>query len=342
MEKIVRSLARTAAVLAAACTLTVASASAQDFPETEIRLGTIAVGDPFYHLGSLKFAKLVSERTGGKVEVKVYPGAQLGNEKDLVEQVQTGIIQMTITGSPMLSIFPGYGPLGTFSMPYVFEGDIDEARVANLLRVAHGPIGEEIAEKGLAASGIRSLDLAWWAGTQNLATRDKLVEKVADIEGLKIRTPDTPIYRAALAALGAAVTPMAWSEVYSALQLGVIDGMANTPDLMYNAKLGEVQKYLALTGHLDQIQVVVINGAFYDGLSPELQQVLTQAAIDAGTYQTELALTKNAEYLKLLEAQGMTITAVDLDEFKESTKDAWKDFESSFEGYYERVVAAQQ
>lgn len=316
--------------------------AAEEFPDLDIRLGTVAVGDPFYHLGSLRFAELVKERTGGAVEVQIFPGEQLGNEKDLIEQVRSNVIQMTITGSPMLSIFPGWGAIGAFAMPYVFKGDTDETRLANLLKVARGEIGEEINRSGIEASGMRALDMVWWAGVQHLATRTQKVTKVDDITDLKIRTPDTPIYRAALEALGAKVTPMAWTEVYTALQLGVVDGMANTPDLIYNAKLHEVQDYLALTGHLAQIQVVVINEDFYQGLSPALQEILQEAAIEAGDYQNALALEKNPEYLQKLEAEGMTITEVDLEEFAETTRNAWKDFEPTFgEGMYEKIVAAQ-
>jgi tripartite ATP-independent transporter DctP family solute receptor len=332
--------------LGAAATMVLAgNAHAADakFPKMTIRLGTVAVGDPFYHKGSLKFAELVKERTGGAVNVQVIPGGQLGNEKDLFEQVRNGVIEMTIGGTPMLSIFPGWGGVGAFSMPYVFKGSDEKAQFANFIAIARGAIGREIADQGVKASGMRSLDLAWWAGLQHLATRNKLVSKSDDVKGLKIRTPDTPIYRAALSAMGAAVTPMAWSEVYSALQLGVVDGMANTPDLIYNAKLGEVQKYLALTGHLAQIQAVVINEKFYQGLPSELKAVLDKAAHDAGDYQNNLALTGNAEYLDKLRKQGMTVTPVNVSEFAAKTKDAWKAFESQFgSGVYEKIQAGQQ
>lgn len=336
---------RSVMILPLATVLLASEAGAADtkFPKMTIRLGTVAVGDPFYHLGSLKFAELVKERTGGAVTIQVIPGGQLGNEKELFEQVRSGAIGMTVGGTPMLSIFQGWGAVGAFSMPYVFKGKDEKEQFNNFITVARGPIGKEIAEQGAKASGMRALDLAWWAGEQHLATRDKRVTKVDDVKGLKIRTPDTPIYRVALAAMGAAVTPMAWSEVYSALQLGVVDGMANTPDLIFNAKLGEVQKYLALTGHLAQIQTAVINEKLYQGLSPELRGVLSKAATDAGDYQNNLALVGNAGYLEKLRAQGMTITPVDVSEFAERTKNAWKSFEPQFgPGMYEKIVAAQQ
>jgi tripartite ATP-independent transporter DctP family solute receptor len=317
--------------------------AAASFPTMTIKLGTVAVGDPFYHLGSLKFAEFVKERTGGAVTIQVFPAGQLGNEKDLMEQVRNGVIEMTIGGTPMLSIFPSWGAVGAFAMPYVFKGNDERERLANFLKVARGPIGRELSEEGSKASGMRALDLAWWAGSQHLTTVSKKVATVTDVRNLKIRTPDTPIYRAALSAMGAAVTPMAWSEVYTALQLGVVDGMANTPDLIFNAKLGEVQKYLALTGHLAQVQAVLINENFYKRLSPELRAVLEKAAIDAGDYQNDLAIRGNDQYLERLKGQGMIVTPVNIAEFQESTKDAWKSFEPSFgKGVYEKILDAQK
>jgi tripartite ATP-independent transporter DctP family solute receptor len=320
----------------------IANAQAPAFPTMTIKLGTVAVGDPFYHLGSLKFAELVKQRTNGSVTVQIFPAGQLGNEKDLMEQVRNGVIEMTIGGTPMLSIFPSWGAVGTFAMPYVFKGENERERLTNFLKVARGPVGKEMSEQGSKSSGIRALDLAWWAGSQHLATVSKKVANVGDVKNLKIRTPDTPIYRAALTAMGAAVTPMAWSEVYTALQLGVVDGMANTPDLIFNAKLHEVQKHLALTGHLAQVQTVLINENFFKRLSPELQALLEKAAIDAGDYQNALAIEGNEKYLERLKAGGMTISEVSLAPFKEATKDAWKSMESVFgKGAYEKVVSAQ-
>ncbi len=346
MSNVIARLVRRASLLLAGMIMSAVGAeggaAAPAFPKMTINLGTVAAGDPFYHKGSLKFAELVKERTQGAVTIQVIPGSQLGNEKDLIEQVKNGVIEMTIGGTPMLSIFPGWGPVGAFSMPYVFKGGDERARFANFIKLARGPIGREIADQGVKASGMRTLDLAWWAGEQNIATRTKMVTKVDDVKGLKIRIADTPIYRAALSELGAAVTPMAWTEVYSALQLGVVDGMTNTPDLIYNAKLGEVQKHLALTGHLAQIFAIIINDKFYQGLAPELRAILQRAAIEAGDYQNTLALSGNAEYLEKLKKQGMTVSPINVAEFADRTKNAWKAFEPQFGvGFYQKVLAEQ-
>jgi tripartite ATP-independent transporter DctP family solute receptor len=347
-KSITRILASSAMCAMTAVALVSPNVSAQtaapgQFPKMTIKLGTVAAGAPFYHLGTIKFVELVKERTGGAVTIQYLPGSQLGNEKELVELVRNGVIEMTTTGTPMLAVFPGWEPIGVMSMPYVWKGDTDEVRLANMLKVARGPIGKEIADKGVKTSGIRALDLAWWAGLQNLVTKSKEVTKVDEIKGMKIRTPDTPIYRAALAAMGAAVTPMAATEVYTAIQLGVVDGMANTPDLLVSMKMQEVNKYLALTGHLAQIQTLVINDKFYQSLSTDLRAIFEKSAIDAGNYQNDLALKGNKEALEKIKAAGVKVDTVNIAEFADKTKNAWKEFEPQFgKGLYERVVAAQQ
>ncbi len=311
------------------------------FPKLNIKVGTVAVGEPFFHKGSMKFAELVKERTAGAVNVQIFPASQLGNEKELVEQVKNGVIEMTMASIPVLSVFTGWEPIGVFGMPYIFKGDTDDVRVAQLRKIARGPIGREISDRGAKTSGVRGLDLAWWGGVQHLTTRTKQVTRVEDINGLKIRIADAPIYGLALRAFGAKVTPMAWSETYTALQLGVVDGMANTPDILYNAKMHEVQKYLALTGHVPVVFVVLINDQYYQRLSPELRAILDKAAIEAGDYQIDLALKGGMEYLEKLKTAGMTVSPMNMVELAERTKNSWREFEPQFgKGFYERVVEA--
>jgi tripartite ATP-independent transporter DctP family solute receptor len=339
-RRIVRVLTSGALLVLTAATVRPADAG-EAFPKLNIKVGTVAVGEPFFHKGSMKFAELVKERTAGAVNVQLFPASQLGNEKELVEQVKNGVIEMTMATIPVVSVFKGWERIGVFGMPYIFKGDTDDVRVAQLRKIARGPIGREIIESAAKASGVRGLDLAWWGGMQHLTTRSKQVTKVGDVNGLKIRIADAPIYGLALKAFGAKVTPMAWSETYTALQLGVVDGMANTSDILYNAKMHEVQKYLALTGHVPVIFVVLINDQFYLRLPPELRAILDKAATEAGDYQIDLALKGGMEYLEKLKTAGMTISPMNMAELAERTKDSWREFEPQFgKGFYERVVEA--
>jgi tripartite ATP-independent transporter DctP family solute receptor len=328
-------------------TLTPSGAFAQTpatpFPKMTIKLGTVAGTQPFYHLGTIRFIELVKERTGGAVEIQYFPKSQLGNEKELMELTRNGVIAMTTGGTPMLAVFPGWEPIGVVAMPYVWKGDDEKSQQTSMIKVMRGPIGREIADKGVKSSGLRALDLVWWAGTQNLVTTAKVVTKVDDIQGLKIRTPDTPIYRLALTALGAKVTPMATTEVYMALKMGVVDGMANTPDLLVSDRIHEVIKHLFFTGHLAQIQAILISDKLYQGFSPALRAIFDQAALEAGDYQNELAVAGNKKALETIKAAGVTVHSVNLAEFQDRTKNAWREFEPQFgQGLYERVVAAQK
>lgn len=315
---------------------------ATEFPPTVIKLGMVGSTEQTQYQGPLKFAELVSERTGGAVDVQIFPGGQLGNEKDLVEQVKLGIIQMSLPSAGVLAAFQGWEPVGVFGMPYIFEGDTDEEVFPVFLQLARGPIIGETAEKAAATSGIRALDLGWWLGTRQLTTSSRQVQTVDDLQGLKIRTPDAPVQKLAMTALGAAVTPMAFSELYTALQMGVVDGQENPFDTIYAQKFYEVQKYLSLTGHMTMNFGLVINEGFYQSLSPELRDILVQAAHDAGDHLNQLQVQANNDRLALLKEQGMIVTEVDRAAFAEKTKDAWKEFEAGFgPGLYEEIRKAQ-
>jgi TRAP-type C4-dicarboxylate transport system substrate-binding protein len=178
---------------------------------------------------------------------------------------------------------------------------------------------------------------------RHITTGKKQIQGIADIKGLKIRTPDVPLARLPLAAMGAAVTPMAFSEVYSALQMGVVDGQENPPNSIYTMKFYEVQKYMALTGHQTQSMACVISEKFYQTLSPELRTVIEKAALDAGLYQSNLQIRANKENIDDMKKKGLIVNSVNRKEFAEKTKDAWKEFELAMgKGLYEKFVAAQK
>ncbi|HZK67332.1 MAG TPA: TRAP transporter substrate-binding protein [Chloroflexota bacterium] len=326
---------------AAAPAATTAPAAAS-FPKMDIKLGHAVTTDTPWHKATARFADLVKERTGGNVNVQIFPNSQLGSEKDQVEQVKNGIIQMTVSSSGMVSVFEGWGPVGALGMPYVFKGNSDEEQYPTFLKVARGPIIKEMADDAAKKSGMRSLDMGWWYGTRNVTTKSKQVAKPEDIKGIKIRTVDSPIQKLAMQALGAAVTPMPFAELYSALQMGVVDGQENPINTIYVQKYYEVQKYISLTAHMTQNELVLINDKFYQGLSPELKSVLEKAAIEAGDFMSQEQLKANKQNLEDLKAKGMVVTPVNLADFAKVTENAWKEFEPSMgKGFYEKIKAAQ-
>ena len=315
-------------------------ASAASFPKTTIRFAHTGVPGIPFHEGVERFAQLVKERTDGAVTVQIFPASQLGSEKDFVEQVKTGVIEMALTGPMNIAVYDGWGPAGVLAMPYIIQGTTEEELARKLVRLTRSPLFvTEIGEKAAKLSNIRCLDMGWWFGERHLTTSKKQVAKPEDVRGLKIRTMDTPVAKSAMAALGAATVPMAVAELYTALQMGVVDGQENPFNIIYNRKFHEVQKYLTLTGHMAMNLVIIIHEKFYQKLSPELQQMLTKAAIEAGDYQSELTIKVNKKNLQDLKDKGMVVSEINRAEFARATKDAWKEFEPTFgKGMYERIV----
>ena len=317
------------------------AAAGTAFPKMDVKLGHSGVVEMSYHKGSVKFAELMKERTGGAVTVHVFPANQLGSEKDMVEQVKNGVIHIALTGPSMLAQFQGWGPIGVLGMPYVLRGNSEDEIRPKLIKLARGPLMAELNERAAKESGIRILDMGWWYGERHLTSKTKQVAKPEDVKGLKIRTMDSPVAKAALVALGAATTPMAVSELYTALQLGVVEGQENPLNTIYSHKFYEVQKYVALTGHMAMNLVLVTNEKFFQGLSPELRAIFVKSMQDAGDYETDMQIGMNKKNLQDLKDKGMTVTVVNKDEFAEKTKDAWKEFEPMFgKGFYEKVLEA--
>jgi len=330
--------AATAAAPAAAATKPAAAAS---FPKTTLKMGYTHNTDMSAHKGSVRFAELVKERTGGAVEIQIFPNGQLGNEKDQVEQVKNGVIHLDNVSAGMLANFEGWGPVATFNMPYFFKAGTEEEQSPLLLKLSRSPVMTDIAETAAKTSGIRALDMGWWYGQRHTTTSKKQILKADDLKGMKIRTPDALVQKLAMQSLGASVTPMAMAELYSALQMGVVDGQENPINTVYTAKFYEIQKYLALTGHMTQNQVTIINDKSWQGFSPELKAVFTKAVAEAGDYQTDMQVKANKQNLEDLKGKGMTVNTVDTKEFAEKTKDAWKELEPMFgKGMYEKIKAA--
>jgi tripartite ATP-independent transporter DctP family solute receptor len=314
---------------------------AATFPKMDLKLGHVGSTAMNNHKGTVRFSELVKERTGGSVNIQVFPGSQLGSEKDILEQVKTGLVHFMFTSPVQIATFEGWGPIGVLSMPYIITGNTDEEQFANLTKLARGPVMREVNEKAGAISNVYALDMGWWFGQRYITTKGKQVAHPDDLKGLKIRTMDAPLARAAFRAFGAVATPMAMGELYTAMQMGVVEGQENPPNQIAMGKFYEVQKYLATTGHMTMNLMLVTNYKWFQGLSPELRSVLIKAAMDAGDYQSDLQLKSAASDMELLKKNGMVITEVNKAEFAEKTKDTWKEFEPLFgKGFYEKVKAA--
>ena len=260
--------------------------------------------------GSLKFKELAESRTQGRVKVEVYPNSQLFKDGEEMQMLQLGNVQML---APSVSKF---GPLGVrefeiFDLPYLFD-NYDE-----LHKVTAGPIGQVLFRK-LESKGI--IGLAYWDNGFKVMSANKPLRTPADFRGLKMRIQSSKVLDAQMRALGATPQVMAFSEVYQALQTGVVDGTENPPSNLYTQKMNEVQKYVTLSDHGVIEYAVIVNKKFWDGLPADLRATLEGAMKEATKYANDIARQENQDALAKVKATGKTqLISLTPDE-----KKAWK------------------
>jgi len=287
--------------------------------EVTLKLGHIADPKNPYAQGAQKFADLVKEKSGGTMEVKVYPSSQLGNQRDLVEGLTLGTVDMTLTSTAVLGNF--HEQVAVFDLPFIFRNRSHAFKALDT-------VGMEIA-KGLEPKGLKVL--AYFEnGVRNMTNNVRPIRKPEDMKGLKIRVMEQPIYIAMMKALGANPTPMAFGELFTALQKGVVDGQENPAAHIYTKRFFEVQKYISLTEHTYSAEPLVISMITWNKLTPEQQKILQEAANEAKDWQRQLAIDLEQGYWDKIRESGKCeiITDVDKEAFRKATKPVWKQFES--------------
>jgi len=240
---------------------------------------------------------IIEAETSGGVEVKVFPASQLGGERELIEGTKIGTIQMCMV-SAAISGF--YKEAQVLDIPYLFSN----APIA--WKVMDGWFGKEMAEDCLKKTGMRVLAYGE-TGFRNFTNSSRPVKSPADMKGLKIRVMESPVYVNMVRALGAAPTPIAWPETYTALQQKVVDGQENPIATIVFAKLYEVQKYITLDGHSYGVDFLLINEKFYQSLPKETQQIVKSAAFNAGLCGKGLQQLNSAIGLAQLKEKGMEV-----------------------------------
>jgi tripartite ATP-independent transporter DctP family solute receptor len=302
--------------------------------ERTLRVATLqGAAQPSYK-GLVRFAELVGSRSNGALKVQVFGDGQLGTEQESIEGVQLGTIDMFMGSTGSVGRF--LPRLEAFAHPYVWRDD------AHMLKVARGPIGEELSEELRKKAGIRILDMGWVFGWRHLTTKQTAVMKPADMARLKIRVQPTGIYLDTIRAMGGNPTPMDFKEVYTSLQTGVIDGQENPINVIATRAFWEVQGYLMLTGHILQNQAVIVSDKTFQSLKPEHQRILVQAAREAGDHQNQLLAQTEKEQLDLVRGKGMKVVQPDVAAFRAATADVYKKFESVWgKGFFERIRDAK-
>jgi tripartite ATP-independent transporter DctP family solute receptor len=283
----------------------------------KLKLGHIAGDADPWNIGAKKFAELVNQKTNGSVQVDIYPSSTLGNDRDLIEGMQLGSIDFALVAG-VLSNF--YQPYAILELPYLFRDR------QHMEKVLYGPVGEKLKTDLLQNAQLRGLQ--FWERTPRQLTAKKKITTPADLNGLKIRVPEIPASIAAWKAMGATPTPMAFSEVYSSLQTGVIDAQENPLALIESSKLQEVQKYLINTNHVYGYVMLTMSDITYKKLSPEQQKAVEAAAKEATEFENKIVYDQEKELIKKLTDAGMQSVDVDVTPFLEKAKSVHKDFAS--------------
>ncbi|TFW17311.1 TRAP transporter substrate-binding protein [Duganella callida] len=243
-----------------------------------------------------RFKQLAEKATNGRVKVEVYPNSQLYKDKEELEALQLGAVQML---APSLAKF---GPLGVkefeaFDLPYIFPSK------TALYNVTEGEIGKSLLKK-LEPKGITGL--AYWDNGFKVMSANKPLHTPSDFKGLKMRIQSSKVLDAQMRALGANPQVLAFSEVYQALQTGVVDGTENPPSNMYTQKMHEVQKYVTVSNHGYLGYAVIVNKKFWDGLPPDIRAALDKAMKEATTFEKAIAQRDNDMALDAIKKAGKT------------------------------------
>ena len=272
-----------------------------------------------YQIGAKEFADLVEKKSDGKIKVEIHGNSTLGSEAEAIEQVMDGTIEMTVVAADS-SLANTVPEMNLFGLPYVFE---DREHVYSKL---DGDSGDKllgfIDDKGMKGLGF------WEVGFRHITNNKKEVNIPADIKGLKIRVQPAPVWETHMKALGANPTPVSFSELYSALDQGLVDGQENPLSSIYSMKFYEVQKYISLTGHTYTPAVVVMSNKAWGKLNDDQKKLIEAAVAEAATYQRDFLTKKDEEIISELKEKDVVFTEPDRAAFKEATidvKNALKD-----------------
>ena len=312
--------------LAAAVAVWLAVAPGAGAEPIVIRFSHVVSEDTPKHKAALRFKELAEARTEGRVRVEVYPNARLYKDKEEMEALQLGAVQML---APSLSKFSPLGVAGfeVFDLPYLFDGYSD------LRRVTEGPVGRALLEQ-LEAKGI--VGLAYWDNGFKVMSANRPLRMPADLRGLKVRIQSSTVLDAQMRALGAMPHKMAFSEVYRALQTGLVDGTENPPSNLYTQRMHEVQAHVTLSNHGYLGYAVIVNKRFWSGLSWRVRRKLEGAMKDATDYANSIAKKENDDALEAVRRSGKSRITV----LSDAEKRAWKRALVPVHQQMERLVGA--
>ena len=297
--------------LAASTMLIALSGAAIAQQKITLKLGHLANEQNPWHLAGVKFAEEVAKRTNGEVEIKVFPNEQLGKETDLIKGIQLGTVDFTITGESLQNWAPAASLL---AVPYALRD------IGHLDAVVGGPVGGKIAKQIDEKTGL--VPLAYFARGARQLTSNREIKSPADLNGLKMRVPNVPLFVKVWEALGAKPTPMAFSEVFTSLQNNTIDAQENPLALIKSASFSEVQKFVNRTDHVLSWIYLVGSSKKMTDMKPEHRKAITEAAKVAQEFERKIFIEDETKLEAELKAKGMKFVEVDKAAFAAKAKEA--------------------
>lgn len=281
-----------------------------------LKCGHIAEPSHPYAMGAEQLAKLVKEKSGGNIDVRVFPSSQLGGQKELIEGLIFGTIDMALVGTAVLGQFQP--AISLFDLPFLFD---DRAHTYKSLDTVGMELGKALEPKGIKLLGYME------NGIRHLTNNKREVRTPEDMKGLKIRVMTNKIYIGMMKALGASPVPMAFDELYSAMQQGVVDGQENPSAHIWTKRFFEVNKYASITGHAYAPEPVLISMVRWNALSPDAKGIIVSAAKEAIAWQRDLSTKEDDEFWAKIKATGkMKVIEVDKKPFREATKKVYDEF----------------
>jgi len=282
------------------------------------------------HKAMVFIAQKALAKSDSTLVIEVYPSEQLGNEKEALEKLQLGAIALAKVSSSMLENF--VEDYKVFALPYLFKDK------EHSWRVLDGPVGKKILASG---ENIKLKGLIYYdAGFRSFYTTEKPILSPSDLEGLKIRTQQSPMAIKMVEALGGSPTPIAWGELYTSLQQGVVDGAENNEPSLYTSNHYEVCKHYSLDEHTAVPDVVIMNTNVWNGLSEEHKNALMEAAEESVPYQRQLWADFVEESMTKMKAAGLQVYEPDKEPFRQKSQSLWKELEGTKIGNLAKEIQA--
>jgi len=313
---------------------TLLSGAPPAFAQTEIKLGHVGEPGSLFQMSADEFAKRANAKLGGKAKVVTYGSSQLGGDNEMLQKLKVGTLDMALPSTVMSSQVDLFG---VFEMPYLVKDRDHMKRIEK--EIFWAKLAPEAEKKGLKVIAV------WENGYRHITNNKRPIKTPADLQGIKLRVPNGKWRLKMFQAYGANPSPMKFSELFTALKTGVMDGQENPFTQIYSAKLQEVQKYLSLSGHVYTPAYLTVGATKWATLPADVRKILEDTAKETQAYVYETAVKQETELLGKLKAAGMQVNEVDKDAFVAASKPIYAEFSAEVSGakdVIDRAVALRQ